>query len=86
MECEISESEALAVNVMRMNQAEKRREIRRKVELGRFRLGFTWRSSKNTWGRFGGGWNWKLGFSAGGSTIFLHLLIADIWFAVKKPT
>lgn len=36
------------------------------------------RSSKAFMGRFGGGWNWKLGFQAGGSSIIFNLLIFDI--------
>lgn len=30
------------------------------------------------WGRFGGGWNWKLGFQAGGSTLIISLLVGDL--------
>lgn len=36
------------------------------------------RSSKSLMGRFGGGWNWKFGFQAGGSTIIISLLVMDL--------
>lgn len=29
-------------------------------------------------GRFGGGWNWKLGFQAGGKTLIISLLVFSI--------
>lgn len=39
---------------------------------------FSFRSSKNLWGRFGGGWNWKVGIQAGGTTIVFSLLICEV--------
>jgi len=30
------------------------------------------------WGRFGGGWNWCLGFEIGGTTLVLNLLICSV--------
>ncbi len=36
---------------------------------------------KSDWmGRFGGGWNWSLGFQAGGSTVILNLLTFSVRF------
>lgn len=29
-------------------------------------------------GRFGGGWNWKLGVQVGGRTVIISLLVCDI--------
>lgn len=29
-------------------------------------------------GRFGGGWNWKVGFQIGGRTLIISLLIGSI--------
>ena len=41
------------------------------------------RKSKNEfWGRFGGGWQWKLGFQLGGNTLIINLLICDIRFDI----
>lgn len=30
------------------------------------------------WGRFGGGWNWSLGFQAGGRTLIVNLLTFSV--------
>lgn len=40
---------------------------------------YGWRGSDGM-GRFGGGWNWCLGFRAGGSSIYIALLIGAISF------
>lgn len=42
------------------------------------KLSFSMQSKDNFMGRFGGEWNWKLGFQAGGNTIIISLLVADI--------
>lgn len=55
--------------------------------LGRVRMNFSWRSRKNPFGRFGGGWNWKLGFQAGGRTIIFSLLVCELSFSkTRKKT
>lgn len=61
--------------ICRLNQAMKRIEIVKKWRVGRLEVEFNWRSAKNLWGRFGGGWNWKVGFQASGSTVIVFLLI-----------
>lgn len=38
------------------------------------------RSKYALWGRFGGGWNWKFGFQAGGSTLIIELLVMTLRF------
>lgn len=50
-------------------------------------ISFSWRSSKNAWGRFGGGWNWKLDFQAGCHTIIVSLLVFEITYSKRwqKP-
>lgn len=36
--------------------------------------------------RFGGGWNWKLGISTGGTTILLDLLFGTVRISkIRKP-
>ena len=83
----ITPREAFWVNVMRLNRATKTLEIRRKWAVGRLEVTFSWRSKKNPMGRFGGGWNWQLGFEAGGSTIIVTLLVCSVRFHWKKaPT
>ena len=46
--------------------------------LGSMVIRFSYRSSNSIMGRFGGGWNWKLGFQCGGSTVLVSLLIVEI--------
>lgn len=57
-------------------------------ELGsgrRIRLGLEWRSKKSFMGRFGGGWNWKVGIDAGGTTVIFNLLIFYIRIDFGAP-
>lgn len=55
--------------------------IRKKI--GRLSIKYSHRSPKNLWGRFGGGWNWSLGFEAGGRTLILNLLVATLRFDLE---
>lgn len=50
--------------------------------LGR-RLKFQWKCTQG-WGRFGGGWQWELGFQIGGSTIIINLLFCSLRIDKKK--
>ena len=45
---------------------------------------FSMRSKDGFMGRFGGGWNWKLGFQVGGNTIIISLLVAELRFYWRK--
>lgn len=49
---------------------------------------FHFRSKKKPFGRFGGGWNWKLGFQAGGRELIVSLLVFEIrvTFGKSKET
>jgi hypothetical protein len=51
-------------------------DLRIERRVGRVKFVFEWRAAPGPLGRFGGGWNWALGFEAGGSTVMLHLLVA----------
>jgi len=55
--------------------------INRKFHAGRITAGISFRSANSLMGRFGGGWNWKLGFQAGGNTIIISLLVLEIRFS-----
>jgi hypothetical protein len=44
----------------------------------------SWRGPKVAMGRFGGGWQWAVGFEVGGSTIILNLLVFCIRFQFKR--
>jgi hypothetical protein len=47
-------------------------------QYGRYLFQYSHRSKENLMGRFGGGWNWNLGFQASGSTLILNLLVASL--------
>ena len=72
------------LSMVALNKLWPKEEIRREWNIGKLSIEFCWRSSKNLWGRFGGGWNWKLGFAASGSTILLHILIFTIMIWKRK--
>ena len=74
----LNAEEEFVVAVTRMNRKEKKTEWRRKWECGRWSVVVQWRSSKSFWGRFGGGWQWELGFQAARGTIIFNLLIFSI--------
>lgn len=43
-----------------------------------FRFSVCMKRNDGIMGRFGGGWNWKLGIQAGGRTVLISLLIMEI--------
>jgi hypothetical protein len=57
--------------------------MRKTWHLGRLKITFSWRSRKDWMGRFGGGWQWKLGIQVGGSTVLLSLLICELIFTYE---
>jgi hypothetical protein len=81
---DLSLEEKFIIEVCRANKITPRKEINKSWAVGRLCIGFTWRSKKNFWGRFGGGWNWELGFQAGGNTLILNILICSLTFCWKK--
>ena len=52
--------------------------------IGRLEIFVSMRSKNNAWGRFGGGWNWKLGLQAGGRTVVISFLIIEVMLSVKR--
>lgn len=81
---DITPQEAFWVNVMRLVGMEKKQEIRKRWRVGRLVVTFSWRSRKNLMGRFGGGWNWSLGFEAGGRTIIFTLLVCSLRLCLER--
>lgn len=53
---------------------------------GEYRLIIQWLSKKAPMGRFGGGWNWALGFKACNSGMVLNLLVFLIRFDWPRKT
>ncbi len=67
--------------VMRTNQVNGIKYIvRKRWEWGRLVVRFEWRSADNAMGRFGGGWDWELGFQVGKSlrSVIFNLLVAQL--------
>lgn len=56
----------------------------REFSLGRLKVNPSMRGTK-CMGRFGGGWNWSLGFVAGGSTVIFNLLVMSVRVSWNKP-
>ena len=50
----------------------------KKFKLWKLEITITWRSKKSLMGRFGGGWNWELGFQSSRTTIIFNLLILSV--------
>ena len=51
---------------------------------GRLDFRFHKRGTDGVMGRFGGGWNWEVGFQAGGKTIIFSLLVATLRITLNK--
>lgn len=60
------------------------RSIRKERVYFKYYFCFEVRQSKG-WGRFGGGWQYKLGFQIGGTTVILNLLVATLSIRKAKP-
>ena len=48
------------------------------VQIGKVQIRYEHRSPKCEWGRFGGGWDWKLGFQYSSGTLIVNLLTFSI--------
>ena len=51
--------------------------------IGRWKINASMRRTNGWMGRFGGGWNWALGFKAGGRTLLINLLVMSI--SISRP-
>ena len=71
------------LSMVALNKLWPKDEIVKRWSVLGFEIKFRWRSKNNLWGRFGGGWNWALGFEASGSSINIMLLIFTI--GIHKP-
>ena len=80
----LSPDEARVVAIVRLNKAEKRREVQWEKRIGRLHIHYHWRSRKNLWGRFGGGWNWAFGFQSSSHCVIVNLLVFSLRFEVSK--
>lgn len=75
----LSNTEAKGIlAICALNKLEKKKEIRKRFYIGNICFSFHWQSNKSLWGRFGGGWQWALGFEATKSTLLLNCLIFSL--------
>jgi hypothetical protein len=56
----------------------------RRAHVGRLTITYTHRRPGDFMGRFGGGWNWKLGFQTNNETIMLSLLTFSV--SLSRPS
>lgn len=80
----ITKREKGIVAMVRYNLQYPPKEIRKEWIIGRFSITFSWTSSKGLWGRFGGGWQWCLGFEFSGRTLAFNLLIFRLSFYLAR--
>ena len=79
----LTDAEKGAIGLMRYNAAVQNDRYRGEIDwscnLGRrIQIRIIKNSRKRPWGRFGGGWNWELGFQASSSTVILNLLVLSV--------
>ena len=74
------------IEVVRINASRKIIGISERAVVFGFPVSFSWRSRKNPLGRFGGGWQWKLGFQAGGGTVIVSILVCELRIDRRRPT
>lgn len=59
------------------------KRIKKEIKIGKLRIIFDFVSRDCFMRRFGGGWNWKVGFQIGGKTLILNLLVFLLRFEVE---
>lgn len=59
-------------------------ETDKRWTIGAWDIKFTQRAANSLLGRFGGGWQWKLGVQAGGGTLLFSLLVAELRLSRKR--
>lgn len=50
----------------------------KRLQIGRIKIKFSCLGRDAFMGRFGGGWQWKVGFQAGGRCLLISLLVAEL--------
>lgn len=77
----ISEEEQQGIlSIVALNRLEEAWEIKKYGSLGPVGVKLRWRSKDHLMGRFGGGWNWKLGAQVGSTTVIVFLLVLSLSF------
>ncbi len=60
--------------------------VNKSFNFGRLAVCFSWRSRRSSMGRFGGGWNWNVGFQIGGTTLIVNMLVCSLRISLKDKT
>lgn len=60
------------------------KRIRKETKICRLRVVFDFVSKDCVMGRFGGGWDWEVGFQVGGRTILFNLLVFSLRIEVES--
>lgn len=84
-EATLTQEQKAILDICALNKAEKKDEVRKEFRIGKYKMAYHWKSKNCLWGRFGGGWNWKLGIQVGGSTVIVDLLTFSLRFAKVTP-
>lgn len=79
----LSPQEQGIIEAVRFNKTLPLKGFRKQFQLKRLHVIFQYQSKDNLWGRFGGGWNWKVGFQIGGSTLIVDLLVCSFRFWIE---
>ena len=58
--------------------------VDKRFRVGRLKVRFHLRSAKSYMGRFGGGWNWKIGVQWEKTTVIISMLVAELIFTIAK--
>ena len=80
----LTDEESGIIAMCRLNTLVGREGVQRIVRLWRLEVRYERRFKSNLWGRFGGGWNWKLGIQAGRRTVIVNLLVSSLTFTVRR--
>lgn len=80
----LSKKEKGVLSVLKLNELFPIKGICKEVRVGCVKIKFEWRRKDNLWGRFGGGWNWIVGFELGGTSLILNLLVCSLRFSIRK--
>ena len=82
---ELTAEQKVILAVVELNKAMKKTRHEWTRKIGRLEISYCRRSKNELWGRFGGGWNWELGFVAGGRTTIFNLLVATLRISMENP-
>ncbi|KKN81375.1 hypothetical protein LCGC14_0319880 [marine sediment metagenome] len=79
----MSSKAEFAAAMVEHNEAHPQRSSERHWSMAGFEFNYERRDPKHHWGRFGGGWDYRLGIDVGGSTVIVNLLVASVQITRK---